>query len=305
MSTSERSLGGGLEHVQALLSDYVDGELSEAQRQVVEGHLETCSRCRSDLASLRLTVQAVRQLAPYPVPRSFAIPVARTPTPLLTWLRWSTGALAATFVVLLAAQFVLPSQAPSARLAPVAGRSNLSAPRAPAPAVATDQRSAAPAEAPAAAAAPTSAPAAPAAGAAQSQAAGGVAPPGATSERTTSASGPVQARAVALAGTVTPETYPGPSAPVTAPASPPPEVTGGPYPLQSPPSIASTSPYPSLSPPGAPPTQQGTGYPGPGPVGSPVSVAAGPTTWYSPALLIVGILVVVSAVALILLGRRH
>src|SRR5436305_654228 len=137
MSTSKRSLGGGLEHVQALLSDYVDGELSEAQRQVVEDHLQGCSRCRSDLASLRLTVQAVRQLPPYPVPRGFAIPVARAPAPLLTWLRWSTGALAAAFVLLFAAQFVLPIQAPSAKLAPVAGSSSLSAPRAPVPAPAT------------------------------------------------------------------------------------------------------------------------------------------------------------------------
>jgi hypothetical protein len=34
-------------------------------------------------------------------------------------------------------------------------------------------------------------------------------------------------------------------------------------------------------------------------------VGVGPTTWFTPALLIVGLLVIVSAIALILLGRRQ
>src|SRR5262245_13860397 len=138
MSTSERSLDQGAEHVHALLSDYLDGELTEAQRAAIDEHLATCPICRSDLASLRFTVQIVRQLPVQRVPRTFALPVRPRPTPILTWLRWTTGALAALFVLLLVAPFVLSNQAPSRQ---VASR-GASAP-------VTDQRVAVPTTAPA------------------------------------------------------------------------------------------------------------------------------------------------------------
>lgn len=100
----------GAEHVHDLLSEYLNGDLDDAQRQAIRAHLEACAACRRDYESLRLTVQLVHQVPLRVAPRSFAIPA---PPPRqrrsLTWLRISTGALAAIFVAVLALQLVLPA----------------------------------------------------------------------------------------------------------------------------------------------------------------------------------------------------
>ncbi len=106
----------GAEHVHDLLSDYLNGDLSDDQRQAIQAHLATCSDCRRDFESLRLTVLLVRQAPLQPVPRAFTIPA---PPPRrswsLVWLRASTGALAALFVAVLAIQLVFPTaSAPAA-----------------------------------------------------------------------------------------------------------------------------------------------------------------------------------------------
>jgi Putative zinc-finger len=324
-------LDQGAEHVHALLSDYLDGELTEAQRAAIDEHLATCPSCRSDLASLRLTVQIVRQLPVQPVSRTFALPVRPRPTPILTWLRWTTGALAALFVLLLVAPFVLPNLAPSREVAPGAPAITVASRGAPAPA--TDQRVAVPTTAPAppagaptafaaapappaaAAATPTSAaaasappaaaPAANASTAAQSRPASGAAPPAPTPRAPSSGSGPAQSKAIALAPTAT--AYP---APAVAPPAPNPaaQTPATAYPVATapaaPPPTASGA-YPATTVAPAAPTAAPTSYPAPETSGAPLPVAAGPTTWYTPALLVVGILVVISALALVLLGRRH
>src|SRR5579884_1988481 len=109
---------GGSEHVHELLSELLNGDLAETERQRVEEHLATCSECQDDWQSLRRTVELVRRLPSHPVPRSFALPVARTPRRQpIVWLRISTSALAATFLALLAVRLLLAStflQAPSA-----------------------------------------------------------------------------------------------------------------------------------------------------------------------------------------------
>jgi len=47
--------------IQALLNDYVDGTLGEAERRRVEAHLESCTACRREIVSLRrLLEQAAR-----------------------------------------------------------------------------------------------------------------------------------------------------------------------------------------------------------------------------------------------------
>jgi anti-sigma-K factor RskA len=47
--------------IQNLLHDYVDGTLGEAERGQVEAHLESCTACRQEIASLRrLLEQAAR-----------------------------------------------------------------------------------------------------------------------------------------------------------------------------------------------------------------------------------------------------
>lgn len=100
----------GTGHVHEVLSDYLNGDLSDAQREAVQAHLQSCAACRRDLDSLRLTVSLVRQLPLAPVPRSFAISVPeRRRHAWLPWLRLSTGALAAVFVALLAVRLILPA----------------------------------------------------------------------------------------------------------------------------------------------------------------------------------------------------
>jgi len=99
------------EHVHHLLSEYLNDDLAAEQREAVRTHLAACSRCRQDLATLRLTVQLVRQAPIYRAPRSFVLPssipsrAVRSP---LSWARAWTGALAAIFLVLLAARLILP-----------------------------------------------------------------------------------------------------------------------------------------------------------------------------------------------------
>jgi predicted anti-sigma-YlaC factor YlaD len=47
-------------HTEELLSGYLDGELTQQQRQRVELHCEVCSRCRTELAGLRDVRERVR-----------------------------------------------------------------------------------------------------------------------------------------------------------------------------------------------------------------------------------------------------
>lgn len=54
---------GGSGHVEALLSGYLDGELTQQQSQRVDVHVSSCAECRdrlSDLAELRQRVSGAR-----------------------------------------------------------------------------------------------------------------------------------------------------------------------------------------------------------------------------------------------------
>jgi len=123
-------------HVHEYLSEYLSGTLSDADRRTVDQHVRGCARCAADLQTLRLTVSALRRLPLVSVPRSFAIPaVARAKRPLSHWFRWSTGALAAVFVVVLTLGVVGPllapeliqTPAPAAVQAPAGATANRSA----------------------------------------------------------------------------------------------------------------------------------------------------------------------------------
>src|SRR5579884_737830 len=106
---SESASVSGSEHVHERLSEFLNGDLSDPERQAIEVHLRGCEECRRDFESLRLTVQLVRQVPLQRVPRSFTIPVPdRRRSRQMVWLRWSTGVLAATLVALLALRFILP-----------------------------------------------------------------------------------------------------------------------------------------------------------------------------------------------------
>jgi anti-sigma factor RsiW len=48
------------------LSEYLDGELSEAERERVEEHTSLCPHCRRVLATLRRTLEGLRILGSRP-----------------------------------------------------------------------------------------------------------------------------------------------------------------------------------------------------------------------------------------------
>ena len=57
----------------ALLSSYIDGEVSAAEGRRVEEHAAGCSECRDEIESLRATVDLVRALPELEPPRSFEL----------------------------------------------------------------------------------------------------------------------------------------------------------------------------------------------------------------------------------------
>ena len=90
------------------LSAYIDGELSPAEMERVEKHLQGCRACSESLATLRQTVALVKELPLVPAPHSFAIrPAVIRARPSLAPPAWGYGllkgatALAALLLVLL------------------------------------------------------------------------------------------------------------------------------------------------------------------------------------------------------------
>ena len=55
------------------LSEYLDARLPGGERGRVTEHLESCSRCREELDSLRATISHLRQLPQHTLPRSFTL----------------------------------------------------------------------------------------------------------------------------------------------------------------------------------------------------------------------------------------
>nr|MBC7246065.1 zf-HC2 domain-containing protein [Chloroflexota bacterium] len=64
------------EFCQEELSAFLDGQLSQRERQRVERHLKKCSACQRDLVSLQQTVALLRSTPVLKPPRSFFIPVS-------------------------------------------------------------------------------------------------------------------------------------------------------------------------------------------------------------------------------------
>ena len=112
------------------LSAYMDGELSPAETERVENHLQVCRACSESLATIQQTVTLLRELPLVPAPRSFAVrPAVVRARPSLAPPAWGYGllkgatALAALLLMLLiggdlALQFV--GVAPLAYWAPAA-----------------------------------------------------------------------------------------------------------------------------------------------------------------------------------------
>ncbi len=108
-------------HVQVeLLSAYLDQQASPSERAYIDAHLQQCSQCQAELASLRRTVFLLHALPRVAVPRAFTLSEAqvgiRRPATSPGWfggLVRGLGAVAAILVVAFVAYTVLrPGEAP-------------------------------------------------------------------------------------------------------------------------------------------------------------------------------------------------
>jgi anti-sigma factor RsiW len=158
MNTSEPQLNSLPDNDAELLSAYIDGQLSPAERMLAERRLAGEPRLRAELAELRELAGMLRGLEPLAPPRSFtlnpaAAPRVRRALPL-AWFTQLGGGLAGLALVLLASLQILSG--PSAASMAPAPMSQAAAAPTIAPqgmAAAEAAATAAPAEAPAPAAA--------------------------------------------------------------------------------------------------------------------------------------------------------
>lgn len=54
----------GCEHAMAVMSEYLDGQLDEAQKEQLENHVMGCERCRMYLSELRAVLELAGELKP-------------------------------------------------------------------------------------------------------------------------------------------------------------------------------------------------------------------------------------------------
>ena len=96
----------GHSRIRALLSPYVDGEVSAAETRRVEEHAAACPACRDELASLTATVELVRGLPELELPRSFELTRLPEEEPRVSFGVWAprlaTSVAGLLLVVLLA-----------------------------------------------------------------------------------------------------------------------------------------------------------------------------------------------------------
>jgi len=99
----------------ARFSEYLDDALAEAKREALETHLESCERCRGELAALRRTVDSVRELPVLRAPETFAAGVRerlarreRSRERRLVRLLWARALpVAAMFLLVFGATFLV------------------------------------------------------------------------------------------------------------------------------------------------------------------------------------------------------
>ena len=89
--------------IRALLSSYVDGQLTTAEDRRVREHLSQCDACRREVESLTASVQLLRQLPELQVSRSFMLEAAPTPIRVTGPSAWPMGLATAAAAFLLAA----------------------------------------------------------------------------------------------------------------------------------------------------------------------------------------------------------
>ncbi len=93
------------EEVEKLLLDYLSGDISASQRQLVEEHLSRCARCRKALAACNEAKQHLASLKHTPVPPDFTkatmmkIKASETKSHFQQWLRPALAAGAAVIIL--------------------------------------------------------------------------------------------------------------------------------------------------------------------------------------------------------------
>ena len=99
----------GHSRIRALLSPYVDGEVSAAETRRVEEHAAACPACRDELDSLTATVELVRGLPELELPRSFELTRLPEEEPRASFGVWAprlaTSVAGLLLVILLAGDF--------------------------------------------------------------------------------------------------------------------------------------------------------------------------------------------------------
>lgn len=189
--------------LRARLGPYLEGELDRRGAARVEAHLETCARCRDELAALRRTVELLHALPPAQAPAGLAERIlaqveAAPPGGFGAWLTRHAGALSAAVPLAVGAVgvlLVLPRLELTVRLGPGLQASPPAVSESDAPASAPSAESGSAASAPA--------PTAPATRVRSVAAAAGAAAPDATAS-SPSESPPSAPRAAAFAGSPSP-----------------------------------------------------------------------------------------------------
>lgn len=95
-------LKGNCHRFREMISPYIDGRITEAERQALESHLASCQGCRQELESLRTTVGLLHRLPLAEVPRSFTVVETRPAAVPAVFGRlcWATAVAVLVLVVL-------------------------------------------------------------------------------------------------------------------------------------------------------------------------------------------------------------
>ena len=93
------------EELEKLFPDYLNGDISASQKQLMDEHLSHCARCRSTLAAYEEARQHLSFLKDAPIPSDFAkatmakVKAATTKSRSRQWLRPALGAATAVIVL--------------------------------------------------------------------------------------------------------------------------------------------------------------------------------------------------------------
>jgi len=95
---------GNCHKFRKMISPYIDGRITPAEKQALESHLASCQGCRQELKSLQATVGFLHRVSLETVPRAFTVIEAKpvTAPTVLVPLRWATAVAVLALAVLFA-----------------------------------------------------------------------------------------------------------------------------------------------------------------------------------------------------------